>query len=181
MPLNLFAGDKGLHTGLLTLALDNTLSECLQLGLDLQRAGATGRISLVLTEAVVNRTQQPGDDRRAMGYLRGLFDGYPTGVPCGLVCPVCPFTAQPDPRSETSLAVTSSLNPALPGKSVNLTATLTPNQLRDTAPTGEIAFTSGQTVFGFAPLIATNNGLTASLTCCPAAWHFDDHGDLCGR
>ena len=167
VPLNLFAGDKGLHTGLLTLVLDDTLSECLQLGLDLQRAGATGRISLVLTEAVVNRTQQPGDDRRAMGHLRGLLDGYPTGVPCGVVCPICPFTAQPDPRSETSLAVTSSLNPALPGKSVNLTATLTPNQPRDTAPTGEIVFTSGQTVLGSAPLIATNNGLTASLTVVP--------------
>lgn len=66
------------------------------------------------------------------------------------------------PGFATNTGVTSSLNPAIEGVAVTLTATVTATG--STAPTGSVTFKSGGTAIGSAPLNLVNNLLVAKLT-----------------
>lgn len=90
------AGAAGQRTDLLTLSINrnsSALSNCFQLGIDLQRAGGSGAISFVPVDVVVERTTQPNDAANpGVGLLAQLGGGYPTGRVCRTICPECNST-----------------------------------------------------------------------------------------
>jgi uncharacterized protein (TIGR03437 family) len=97
--MNIAAGSAGFRTQLLTLTLSRTagspLNQCEQLGVELTHSAASGKTSLVLTDAVVDRVELPGDRvRPQLGLIAGVGGGYPTGLLCGAVCPTCQLSSQ---------------------------------------------------------------------------------------
>jgi hypothetical protein len=95
VPFDTWAGSSGWRTKLLTVVLStswhSSLKGCFQLGVEITRDDWRGTISLVFTEAVVKRHEQRGDDdRREQGLIGCLPGGFPTGLPCEVVCPACP-------------------------------------------------------------------------------------------
>ena len=101
IPINIPAGAAGNRSGLLTIAFemrDNSpLNDCFQFGATIARDGNRGVSSLVFTDFVLKRREQPGDrNLRGMGLIGGLTGGWPTGRVCPEICPECP----PLPRIE---------------------------------------------------------------------------------
>ncbi len=90
------AGSAGVRTGLFTLSYlmqaGSPLDACLQLGVSVNRGAGTGTVSVLVTDVIVRRNEVAGDRARTqLGLIAGLGGGYPTGLPCPIVCPQCPL------------------------------------------------------------------------------------------
>jgi hypothetical protein len=96
LPLSVMAGASGRRTGLLTLALGDGLEGCFQLGVDLSRGSGTGTLALVLTDALVKRQPQAGDNSKQATGLFGSTGSFPTGLMCRVACPACPSSTKPN-------------------------------------------------------------------------------------
>jgi|GEM_PF-4599607 len=75
------------QTGLLTIALNQALMSCRQLGFEIMRAGGTGTTSVIMADIIMfrdNSSTMTGPD------INGNMGTFPTGLPCGIACPQCP-------------------------------------------------------------------------------------------
>jgi len=69
---------------------------CFQLGANINRGPGIGTISLLITDVQLMRNELPGDRANvATGLLFGTSGGFPTGLLCPTLCPVCPAATQP--------------------------------------------------------------------------------------
>lgn len=95
VPFVAAAGGAGSRTSLLTVAYqmrpDSPFNACLQLGLTINRASGQGATSVLITDVIVKRMEVAGDRARTdRGLIGGLTGGYPTGLVCDVICPLCP-------------------------------------------------------------------------------------------